>query len=236
MHYRTTTIRLPDADRSRHHAAHARQDRTAEAARALAGRAGRDRPLGAAEARHRRSAHRRFGAAGQNRRRRARRQGLPHDVELIWPGLAPPYLELFAWLEGRGEKPVNRDPAPFRPVMLAHAIEEAISPRSIRRLHRRMEMGRHPRAGGRRPRRARPYHGAALFAHRRGHHRQLSGPRAVVAPARRDRRRATGAARGPRADLQRAAAAAEPQSRLAKADQGISDSFARLRSARRRRE
>src|ERR1051325_2986551 len=43
-----------------------------------------------------------------------------HDVELIWPGLAPPYLDLFAWLEGRAEKPVNRDPAPFRPVMLAH--------------------------------------------------------------------------------------------------------------------
>ena len=48
----------------------------------------------------------------------------PHDVELIWPGLAPPYLELFAWLEGRGPEPVNRDPAPFRPVMLAHAIED----------------------------------------------------------------------------------------------------------------
>ncbi|MCS3925882.1 DNA ligase-1 [Bradyrhizobium elkanii] len=48
----------------------------------------------------------------------------PHEVELIWPGLSPPYLDLFAWLEGRGEKPVNRDPAPFRPVMLAHAIED----------------------------------------------------------------------------------------------------------------
>jgi DNA ligase-1 len=48
----------------------------------------------------------------------------PHDIELIWPGLTPPYLDLFAWLEGRGEKPVNRDPAPFRPVMLAHAIED----------------------------------------------------------------------------------------------------------------
>jgi DNA ligase-1 len=48
-----------------------------------------------------------------------------HDVELLWPGLTPPYLDLFAWLEGRGEKPVNRDPAPFRPVMLAHAIENA---------------------------------------------------------------------------------------------------------------
>jgi DNA ligase-1 len=47
----------------------------------------------------------------------------PHDIELIWPGLTPPYPELFAWLEGRAEKPVNLDPAPFRPVMLAHAIE-----------------------------------------------------------------------------------------------------------------
>src|SRR5215467_7996728 len=48
----------------------------------------------------------------------------PHEVELIWPGLTPPYPDLFAWLEGRGDKPVNRDPAPFRPVMLAHAIED----------------------------------------------------------------------------------------------------------------
>jgi DNA ligase 1 len=49
----------------------------------------------------------------------------PHDVELMWPGLSPPYLDLFAWLEGRSEKPVNSDPTPFRPVMLAHAIEDA---------------------------------------------------------------------------------------------------------------
>jgi DNA ligase 1 len=48
-----------------------------------------------------------------------------HEVELIWPGLTPPYLDLFAWLEGRAEKPVNHDPAPFRPVMLAHAIDDA---------------------------------------------------------------------------------------------------------------
>jgi DNA ligase-1 len=49
----------------------------------------------------------------------------PHDIELMWPGLAPPYPGLFAWLEGRSEKPVNLDPAPFRPAMLAHAIEDA---------------------------------------------------------------------------------------------------------------
>jgi DNA ligase-1 len=49
----------------------------------------------------------------------------PHELELMWPGLTAPYLDLFAWLEGRGDKPVNLDPAPFRPVMLAHAIENA---------------------------------------------------------------------------------------------------------------
>jgi DNA ligase-1 len=48
----------------------------------------------------------------------------PHELELMWPGLTPPYLDLFAWLEGRAEKPVNLDPVPFRPVMLAHAIED----------------------------------------------------------------------------------------------------------------
>ena len=75
----------------------------------------------------------------------------PHEIELIWPGLAPPYLDLFAWLEGRGDKPVNRDPAPFRPVMLAHAIEDAdFANLDRRRFHRGMEMGRHPRAGGQR--------------------------------------------------------------------------------------
>jgi DNA ligase-1 len=48
-----------------------------------------------------------------------------HEVELMWPGLTPPYLDLFAWLEGKADKPVNRDPTPFRPVMLAHTIEDS---------------------------------------------------------------------------------------------------------------
>ncbi|HEX3883557.1 MAG TPA: cisplatin damage response ATP-dependent DNA ligase, partial [Stellaceae bacterium] len=51
-----------------------------------------------------------------------------HDIELIWPGLVPPYRELFAWLEGRGDKPVSADPAPFRPPMLAHAIDDVELP------------------------------------------------------------------------------------------------------------
>jgi DNA ligase 1 len=46
------------------------------------------------------------------------------DIELLWPGLSPPYVELFAWLEGRAEKPANTDPASFRPPMLAHALDE----------------------------------------------------------------------------------------------------------------
>ncbi|MFG1402558.1 cisplatin damage response ATP-dependent DNA ligase [Xanthobacter sediminis] len=49
----------------------------------------------------------------------------PDDVELVWPGLEAPYAPLFAWVEGRGPRPETSNPAPFRPVMLAHAIEEA---------------------------------------------------------------------------------------------------------------
>jgi ATP-dependent DNA ligase len=49
----------------------------------------------------------------------------PEELELLWPALRPPFGELFAWLEGRDAKPVNRDPAAFRPPMLAHAIEES---------------------------------------------------------------------------------------------------------------
>jgi DNA ligase 1 len=48
----------------------------------------------------------------------------PEEIELLWPGLAPPYVGLFAWLEGHGEKPASGDPAPFRPPMLAHALDE----------------------------------------------------------------------------------------------------------------
>ncbi|MGZ5864607.1 MAG: cisplatin damage response ATP-dependent DNA ligase [Xanthobacteraceae bacterium] len=46
------------------------------------------------------------------------------EIELVWPGLTPPYLDLFAWVEGRADKPASSNPAPFRPVMLSHAIEE----------------------------------------------------------------------------------------------------------------
>jgi DNA ligase-1 len=48
---------------------------------------------------------------------------VPDDVEEVWHGLAPPYAPLFAWLEGRGEKPDPRDLPVFRPPMLAHPLE-----------------------------------------------------------------------------------------------------------------
>jgi DNA ligase 1 len=49
----------------------------------------------------------------------------PDEVELVWPSLIPPYADLFAWVEGRAARPASGDPAPFRPPMLSHAIEEA---------------------------------------------------------------------------------------------------------------
>ncbi|MEM8877219.1 MAG: cisplatin damage response ATP-dependent DNA ligase [Pseudomonadota bacterium] len=45
-------------------------------------------------------------------------------IEDVWHGLEPPYESLFAWLEGHAGKPVSDNPAPFRPAMLAHPIED----------------------------------------------------------------------------------------------------------------
>ncbi|MHA7773983.1 cisplatin damage response ATP-dependent DNA ligase [Roseibium sp. M-1] len=45
-------------------------------------------------------------------------------VEEVWHGLEPPYQALFAWAEGRADAPETSDPAPFRPVMLAHPLDE----------------------------------------------------------------------------------------------------------------
>ncbi|MFC5991619.1 cisplatin damage response ATP-dependent DNA ligase [Limoniibacter endophyticus] len=47
------------------------------------------------------------------------------EIEELWHGLKVPYVELFQWLTGEGEKPENATKAPFRPVMLSHALEEA---------------------------------------------------------------------------------------------------------------
>ncbi|MGZ9100701.1 MAG: cisplatin damage response ATP-dependent DNA ligase, partial [Brevundimonas sp.] len=47
------------------------------------------------------------------------------DIEEIWHALVPPYADLFAWLEGRADKPDGDAPGRFRPVMLAVALDEA---------------------------------------------------------------------------------------------------------------
>ena len=46
------------------------------------------------------------------------------EIEELWHALAPPYVGLFAWLEGRADKPDTHGKAVFRPVMLAQTIGE----------------------------------------------------------------------------------------------------------------
>src|SRR5215472_13943136 len=48
------------------------------------------------------------------------------QVEEVWHSQRPPYEDLFAWLEGRSEKPSPNTLGRFRPVMLAQAIDEAV--------------------------------------------------------------------------------------------------------------
>jgi DNA ligase-1 len=48
------------------------------------------------------------------------------EVEELWHALHPPYEDLFAWLEGRSERPSSENPGRFRPAMLAQAIDEAV--------------------------------------------------------------------------------------------------------------
>ena len=51
--------------------------------------------------------------------------GVPvSDLEEIWHAQSPPYEALFAWLVGGAEKPATAAPGRFRPVMLAHALDE----------------------------------------------------------------------------------------------------------------
>ena len=47
------------------------------------------------------------------------------DIEEVWHGLAPPYIDLFAWLEDRGSRPDIDHTARFHPLMLSNPIDEA---------------------------------------------------------------------------------------------------------------
>ncbi|HEY1794753.1 MAG TPA: cisplatin damage response ATP-dependent DNA ligase [Stellaceae bacterium] len=46
-------------------------------------------------------------------------------IEETWHGLAPPYLPLFAWLDGRAERPEIGELPNFTPLMLSQPLEEA---------------------------------------------------------------------------------------------------------------
>jgi DNA ligase-1 len=57
------------------------------------------------------------------------------EIEEVWHGLEPPYTELFQWIDGTGPKPDAGAKPVFRPVMLAHPVEEGdfegLSPQEI---------------------------------------------------------------------------------------------------------
>ncbi len=46
------------------------------------------------------------------------------EIEEVWHAIEPPYVDLFTWLEGRGARPDPASSAAFRPVMLAHPLDE----------------------------------------------------------------------------------------------------------------
>ena len=45
-------------------------------------------------------------------------------IEELWHSIPPPYTELFAWLEGHAKRPEIKLLTPFRPVMLAHPLDQ----------------------------------------------------------------------------------------------------------------
>ena len=55
------------------------------------------------------------------------------EIEEIWHGQKPPYLDLFAWLNGKGERPGAAGAAIFRPFMLALPLEDpgALNPQEF---------------------------------------------------------------------------------------------------------
>ena len=157
------------------------------------------------------------------------------DIELLWPGLSPPYIGLFAWLEGRADKPASSDPAPFRPPMLAHALDEpdlaALDPAEfmaewkwdgirVQAVAARLEEGMTGR----------------LYS-RTGENISRSFPDLVetLRIAGCDRWRASHRARRTGAKLQRSSATPQSKKRDRETSGRISGASARLRSARRRR-
>lgn len=53
----------------------------------------------------------------------------PEEVEEVWHVLEPPYVPLFAWLDGKAPRPATDEAPVFRPLMLAHPIEAEDRPK-----------------------------------------------------------------------------------------------------------
>jgi DNA ligase-1 len=52
--------------------------------------------------------------------------GVPvDDIETVWHAEAPPYRDLFQWLEGKAPRPTIADQPTFTPIMLAQPLEDA---------------------------------------------------------------------------------------------------------------
>jgi DNA ligase-1 len=153
------------------------------------------------------------------------------DVEEVWHALAPPYGELFAWLEGRGEKPVATFAGRFRPTMLAQALDEEVDFAKLNPADYAAEW----KWDGIRVQAVHEAGVRRLYS-RTGDEISKSFPgRAGGAELRRRHRRgAAGDARGPRRPVRRPAAAAEPQKRRRQADPRFSRGHPRLRPAGRR--
>ncbi len=48
----------------------------------------------------------------------------PAEIEEVWHGLEPPYRGLFAWIDGQAGPPAVAETQRFRPMMLAHPLDD----------------------------------------------------------------------------------------------------------------
>ena len=141
------------------------------------------------------------------------------EIEELWHALHAPYADLFAWLEGRAERPTTEAPGRFRPVMLAQAIDEATD-------FARLDPADYAAEWKWDGIRVQAVHegGVRRLYTRTGDELSKTFPDVVDAlrGGGRDRRRTPGAARRPGGELRRPAAAVEPQERRRQAPGGLS--------------
>ena len=71
------------------------------------------------------------------------------QIEEMWHGLEPPYVSLFAWLDGREPPPQVDLRLAFRPMMLAHPLDNALYSADERKAGLHEDEGSEPRTLGR---------------------------------------------------------------------------------------